>query len=113
MIAMSSDLFECSSFQQPKPSWYGESVGHYEGDVLVVDTIGLNDKTFVDNFRRPHSAKLHVVERYQLTDGGKFFDTEILIDDPEVFLSPLHVAKRVRGAAWTPLGTNGAAWTAK
>ena len=35
----------------PKPSWYGESVGHYEGDTLVVDTIGLNDKTFVDNFR--------------------------------------------------------------
>src|SRR5215470_13941272 len=39
----------------PKPSWYGESVGHYEGDTLVVDTIGLNDKTFVDNFRTPHT----------------------------------------------------------
>jgi hypothetical protein len=45
-----------------KPSWYGESVGHYEGDTLVVDTIGLNDKTFVDNYRTPHSDKLHVVE---------------------------------------------------
>jgi len=39
-----------------KPSWYGESVGHYEGDTLVVDTIGLNDKTFVDNYRTPHTT---------------------------------------------------------
>jgi len=37
--------------KEPKPSWYGESVGHYEGDTLVVDTIGQNDKTFVDNYR--------------------------------------------------------------
>jgi hypothetical protein len=42
----------------PKPSWYGESVGHYEGDSLVVDTIGLNDRTFLDNFRTPHTEKL-------------------------------------------------------
>ena len=37
----------------PKPSWYGESVGHYEGDTLVVDTIGQNTKTFIDNYRTP------------------------------------------------------------
>ena len=41
--------------QNPKPSWYGESVGHYEGDTLVVDTIGLSTKTFVDNYRTPHT----------------------------------------------------------
>src|SRR4051812_41911020 len=42
----------------PKPSWYGESVGHYEnGDTLVVDTIGLNDKTYVDNYRTPHTTQ--------------------------------------------------------
>jgi hypothetical protein len=82
--------------ESPKPSWYGESVGHYEGDTLVVDTVALNDKTFVDNFRTPHSEKLHVIERYRLTDGGKFIDTELLIDDPEVFLKPLHVTKRSR-----------------
>jgi hypothetical protein len=40
----------------PKPSWYGESVGHYEGgDTLVIDTIGLNNKTFLDNYRTPHT----------------------------------------------------------
>src|SRR5271155_1606681 len=50
----------------PKPSWYGESVGHYDGDTLVVDTIGLNDKTFVDSFRTPHTEQIHVVERFKL-----------------------------------------------
>jgi hypothetical protein len=80
--------------ESPKPSWNGESVGHYEGNTLVVDTIGLNDKTSVDNFCTPHSEKLHVIERYRLADGGKFLDTEILKDDPEVFLKPLHVTKR-------------------
>jgi hypothetical protein len=79
-----------------KPSWYGESVGHYEGDTLVIDTIGLNDKTFVDNFRTPHSEKLHVVERLRLVEDGKFLEAEVLIDDPAVFLKPLHVTKRSR-----------------
>jgi hypothetical protein len=79
-----------------KPSWYGESVGHYEGDALVIDTIGLNDKTFVDNFRTPHSEKLHVVERLRLVEGGRFFEAEVLIEDPAVFLKPLHVTKRSR-----------------
>jgi hypothetical protein len=54
--------------EHPTPSWYGESVGHYE---VVVDTIGLNDKTVLDNYRTPHSDKLHVVERYRLVEGGK------------------------------------------
>ena len=55
----------------PKPSWYGESVGHYEnGDTLVVDTIGLNDKTYIDNYLTPHTTQLHVVERFKLSEGG-------------------------------------------
>ena len=56
----------------PKPSWYGESVGHYEGgDTLVIDTIGQTDRTFADNYRTPHSEKLHVTERFHLTNDGK------------------------------------------
>ncbi len=79
-----------------KPSWYGESVGRYEGDALVIDTIGLNDKTFIDNFRTPHSEQLHVIERLRLVEGGRFLEAELLIDDPAVFLKPLHVTKRSR-----------------
>src|SRR5262249_49868173 len=58
----------------PKPSWYGESVGRYEGDTLVIDTVGFNQKTFVDNFRTPHSDALHTVERIRLVEDGKFFE---------------------------------------
>src|SRR4051794_13786850 len=51
----------------PKLSWYGESVGHYEnGDTLVVDTIGMNDKSFVDNYLTPHTTQIHVVERFRI-----------------------------------------------
>jgi hypothetical protein len=78
----------------PKPSWYGESVGHYEGDTLVVDTIGLNDKTFVDNFRTPHTEKLHVVERFKLVDGGKAMQVSITFDDPDAFNTPWSVMQR-------------------
>ena len=56
----------------PKPSWYGESVGHYEGDTLVIDTIGLSSKTYVDNYRTPHTEKLHVVESWKLRRRNDF-----------------------------------------
>ncbi len=72
----------------PKPSWNGESVGHYEGDTLVVDTIGLSTKSFVDNYRTPHSDKLHVIERFRMTDGGKKLEVEMTIDDPVAFVKP-------------------------
>ena len=71
--------------KNPKPSWYGESIGHYEGDTLVVDTIGLNDKTYVDNFLTPHTTKLHVVERYRVAADGKTLDLDITVEDPGAF----------------------------
>jgi hypothetical protein len=71
-----------------KPSWYGESVGHYEGDTLVVDTIGLNAKTVVDNYRTPHSEKLHVVERFRLIDGGKTMEILTIVEDPDTYYQP-------------------------
>jgi hypothetical protein len=71
-----------------KPSWLGESVGHYEGDTLVVDTVGLNTKTFIDSFRTPHSDKLHVIERYRIVDGGNTLQVRIRIEDPDTFYQP-------------------------
>ena len=70
------------AFGTPKPSWYGKSIGHYEDGTLVVDTIGQNTKTFVDNYRTPHSEKLHVVERYRLVDDGKFLEAAVTIEIP-------------------------------
>jgi hypothetical protein len=72
----------------PQPSWYGESVGHYEGDTLVVDTVGMNDKTYLDNFRTPHTEKLHVVERYRLIDQGKTLQVTFRVEDPDTFYEP-------------------------
>jgi len=74
---------------KPKISPYGESVGHYEGgDTLVVDTIGLSDDTYVDNYRTPHTTQLHVVERFQVADGGKALHVSIHIEDPGAFNMP-------------------------
>ena len=81
-----------------KPSWYGESVGHYEGDTLVVDTIGQNNKTVVDAYRTPHTEKLHVVERWHLINGGKGLVVNITVDDPDTFNQPWSTyVRHVRG----------------
>jgi hypothetical protein len=48
----------------PNPTWMGESVGHWEGDTLVVDVIAMNDKTWLDTAGHVHSDALHVIERY-------------------------------------------------
>jgi hypothetical protein len=81
-------LLDVPHTANPKPSWYGESVGHYEGDTLVVDTIALNDKTFLDNYRTPHTAKLHVTERWRMIENGKKLEILITIDDPDTFNEP-------------------------
>jgi hypothetical protein len=81
----------------PKPSWYGESVGHYEnGDTLVVDTIGLNDKSYVDNFRTPHTTRLHVVERFKLVNGGQGLEAKVHVEDPGAFTMPWEAVTRYR-----------------
>jgi hypothetical protein len=72
----------------PKPSWFGESVGHYEGDTLVIDTIGFNAKTVLDVYRTPHSEKLHVVERWRTVDGGKELEVTLTVDDPGSYYKP-------------------------
>jgi hypothetical protein len=71
----------------PKPSWHGESVGHYEGRTLVVDTIALKEHpfSFLDNYRTPHTDQLHVVERYTLSADGKSIDVEVNVEDPGTF----------------------------
>ena len=78
----------------PKPSWYGESVGRYEGDTLVIDTIGMNTETVVDSYRTPHTEKLHVVERWRLIEGGKSLEVNITVDDPGTFNKPWSTVQR-------------------
>jgi hypothetical protein len=87
----------------PKPSWTGESVGHYEGDELVVDTIGFNDRTFVDNYRTPHTDKMHVIERFKLLDGGNILEDRLTIEDPGAFNMVWSAVQRWRRTSRGPL----------
>ena len=79
-----------------KPSWFGESIGHYEnGDTLVIDTIGLSTKdSYIDNFRTPHTDKLHVVERLQLEADGTHLTGIARVEDPDTFNAPLTMKQR-------------------
>jgi hypothetical protein len=86
-----------------KPSWYGESVGHYEGDTLIVDTIGMNDQTWIDNYRTPHSDKLHVVERFQVINGGKTLQVDVHVEDPGAFTMPWNTIQRYDRVQQGPL----------
>jgi hypothetical protein len=86
-----------------KPSWTGESVGHYEGDSLVVDTVGINGKTYIDNFRTPHTDKLHVVERFRMMDGGNTLEANLNVDDQGAFTAPWNAIQRWRRVKQGPM----------
>jgi hypothetical protein len=79
-----------------KPSWFGESIGRYEnGDTLVIDTIGLSTKnSYIDNFRTPHTEKLHVVERFTIAADGKTLTAIVKVEDPDTFNAPLTMQQR-------------------
>ena len=87
----------------PKPSWYGESVGHYEGDTLVVDTIGLSTKASIDNYHTPHTEQLHVIERYRVVDDGKALEVNLWVDDPATFNEPWRAKQRYSRTEQGPL----------
>jgi hypothetical protein len=79
-----------------KTSWYGESIGRYEGDTLVVDTIGLDDRTWVDGFGTPHTKELHVIERFHLIEDGKVLEANVRVEDPGAFTMPWDAIQRFR-----------------
>src|SRR5262245_5700572 len=89
-----------------KPSWYGESVGHYEnGDTLVIDTIGISPKSYVDNYRTPHTDQLHVVERWKLAADAMTVDVSIFVEDPGAFTMPWSAVQRWRRVENAPFLT--------
>jgi hypothetical protein len=71
----------------PDPSWMGYSVGHWEGDTLVVETAGFNDRSWLDIEGHPHTEALRILERYRRQNFGHM-DLEIIIDDPKTFTRP-------------------------
>jgi hypothetical protein len=69
------------------PSWMGDSIGRWEGDTLVVDTVNFNDKTWLDRVGHPHSDALHLVERIRRMSHNHLLD-DITIEDPKAYSKP-------------------------
>jgi hypothetical protein len=70
-----------------EPTYMGNAIGKFEGDVLVIDTVGFNDKTWLDPMGLPHSDALHVVERMRRVDHETLLD-DYTIDDPKAYKKP-------------------------
>jgi len=88
--------------RDPNPTWMGYSVGHWEGDVLVVESAGFNDKTWLDFAGHPHSEALRITERYRRTDFGHL-ELQVTLNDPAVYARPVTVAAGGTLAADTEL----------
>ena len=70
-----------------EPSWWGVSRGHWEGDTMVVETRGFNDKTYLDTAEHPHGEQLQVAERFRMIDQNHM-TREVTITDPEYYEKP-------------------------
>ena len=79
----------------PNPAWMGYSVGHWEGDALVVESAGYNDRTWLDRDGHPHTEALRMTERYRRQDFGHL-EIEITLNDPAVYARPWTVALSAR-----------------
>jgi hypothetical protein len=78
-------------------TWLGDSVGHWEGDTLVVDVVGFNEGTWLDYFGHPHTDQMHVIEKYSRPNKGTLH-YEATIDDPGAYTKPWTVAWNIN---WT------------
>jgi len=74
--------------KDPQPSWMGYSVGRWDGDTLVIETVGFNDQTWLDGSGHPHSEDMRLTERITRRDFGHL-DVAIVIDDPKTYTRPL------------------------
>jgi hypothetical protein len=88
--------------KQLLPSYYGHSVGWWEGDTLVIDTVGFNENFWLDRMGAPHTEKLHTVERITRADQATI-QYEMTIDDPTVYTAPWQARFNLRWESGTEL----------
>jgi hypothetical protein len=88
--------------KDPDNNWMGDSIGKYEGDTFVIDTIGFNDKTWLDQTGHPHSDALHVIERFRRPDRDKL-ELTVTIDDPKAYTKTFS-AKKMYQLVDSPMG---------
>jgi hypothetical protein len=70
--------------KDPEPTWMGDSIGKWDGDTFVVDTIGFNDKSWLDFYGDPHSEDLHLIERYKRVDSTTL-TLQLVVEDPKAY----------------------------
>jgi hypothetical protein len=80
--------------QDPEPSWMGYSVGHWDGDTLVVETNGYNDRTWLDPEGHPHSEKLRMTERFRRVSFGTI-ELDAVFSDPSIYAEPIHAKSKM------------------
>ena len=78
--------------KDPNPMWMGHSIGHWEGDTLVIDTVGFDDRSWLDTPGHAHTEMMHVVERFRRPDLGHL-EIEFTIDDPKAYAKPWKITR--------------------
>jgi len=76
------------AIEASRGTWFGDSVGRWEGDTLVVDTTGFNTRTWLNDVGAPHSESLHLVERIRPIRGGQFLEYKMTAEDPMALAKP-------------------------
>jgi hypothetical protein len=91
-LGQTAVLFKHSAHSTP--SWFGESIGHYEGDTLVIDTIGIavHELSAIDRFGTPHTEAMHVIERYRVADNRRTLRVDFTVNDQGTFNMPWHAS---------------------
>ena len=88
--------------KDPNPTWNGYSIGRWDGDTLVVETAGFNDKSWLDEAGHPHTEDLRITERFRRVDFGHM-QFQITFDDPKVLAKPMSISLTVNYAADTDM----------
>jgi hypothetical protein len=70
------------------PTWNGDSIGHWEGGTLLVDTIGFNDKSWLHPAMQPHTEEIHLIERFRPVLDGKYLEYKVTAEDPKALIKP-------------------------
>jgi hypothetical protein len=83
--------------KDPNPAWYGHNIARWDGDTLVIDRVGFDERVYTDEGGHPHSDKLHIIERYRRPDMGHI-EAEVTVEDPGVLKRP-YTLKRVSDLA--------------
>ena len=89
--------------KDPNPMWMGHSIGHWEGDTLVIDSVGFDNRSWLDNVGHPHTEMMHVIERFRRPDLGHL-EIEFTIDDPGTYAKPWKITRAAELDAGDDIG---------